>query len=292
MTIGLSPRQAKASGRIRAVSIALLLAAAPTLVQAAPEDRYYERSFVLAANANCGLFEPRLAAALNAAAWQARGAALRAGANARDLAQTAARARARAAATACGSPDLKTVRGRVEHAFAGWTRTPRMQFPGDAAGWRADRTVQAEPGWRLVQATTTGASPVRFGLTGARGQSDRLAAVVSWHGRPRPTAVRLVLRDGAVAPRPWLARALPPQPQRRVIWASGVQAADAGLLKPDRDEGQAWFFPLAAADALAGLDPREVFAVEFVFRDGSVAAATFEAGDFAAGRAFLAMGRV
>ena len=48
---------------------------------------------------------------------------------------------------------------------------------------------------------------------------------------------------------------------------------------------------LAAADALSGLDPREVFTVEFVFRDGSVARTVFEAGDFAAGRAFLAMGQ-
>ncbi|MFN4186299.1 MAG: hypothetical protein ACK4M6_16330, partial [Hyphomonas sp.] len=48
----------------------------------------------------------------------------------------------------------------------------------------------------------------------------------------------------------------------------------------------------AAADALSALDPREVFTVEFLFRDGSIARSTFEAGDFAAGRAFLAMGQV
>ena len=47
-----------------------------------------------------------------------------------------------------------------------------------------------------------------------------------------------------------------------------------------------------AAEALAALDPREPFALEFLFRDGSVARARFEAGDFAAGQAFLAMGAV
>jgi hypothetical protein len=45
------------------------------------------------------------------------------------------------------------------------------------------------------------------------------------------------------------------------------------------------------ADALSALDPREIFTVEFLFRDGSVARSTFETGDFAAGRAFLSMGQ-
>ena len=49
-------------------------------------------------------------------------------------------------------------------------------------------------------------------------------------------------------------------------------------------------FPVAAANALAGLDPREPFVIEFLFRDDSVARATFEAGDFAAARAFIGMG--
>jgi hypothetical protein len=94
-----------------------------------------------------------------------------------------------------------------------------------------------------------------------------------------------------VAPRPWLARELPPVSQRRSIWAAGVEVADAGLLVEGRKTGQMWLFPLSAADAVSTLDPREVFVVEFLFRDGSVARSTFETGDFAAGRAFLSMGR-
>lgn len=53
----------------------MLIAATPVAAFAAPQDRFYERSFVLAANDRCGLFEPQLTAALTAAAWQARGAA-------------------------------------------------------------------------------------------------------------------------------------------------------------------------------------------------------------------------
>lgn len=286
MRIGLSPR------RTQALISALLIAATPAVALAAPQDRYYERSFVLAANDRCGLFEPQLTAALTAAAYQARGAALRAGSNDRQLAETAQRARARAVTTPCASADLKTVQGRVQNAFAGWSRTARMEFPGDRRKWSADRAAYARPTWRLMQATLTGASPVRFGVVGGMDRPDQLAAVVSWQGRSRPTGVRIVMRDAGVAPRPWLSQGLPPVVQRRAFWAAGVTDADAMLLAEGRAAGQAWLFPAAAADALSALDPREVFTVEFVFRDGSIARSTFEAGDFAAGRAFLAMGQV
>ncbi|MEN5362566.1 hypothetical protein [Brevundimonas intermedia] len=271
---------------------AVLIAATPVVALAAPQDRFYERSFVLAANDRCGLFEPQLTAALTAAAYQARGAALRAGANDRQLAETAQRARARAGSTPCGSADLKMVSGRVQTAFSGWSRTSRMEFPGARRGWSADRAAYARPTWRLMQATVTGASPVRFGVVGGMDRPDQLAAVVSWQGRSRPTGVRVVMRDHTVAPRPWLAHDLPPVAQRRAFWAAGVTSADAMLLSEGRPAGQAWLFPAAAADALSALDPREVFTVEFLFRDGSIARSTFEAGDFAAGRAFLAMGQV
>lgn len=269
---------------------AVLIAAGATAAAAGPQDRYYERSFVLAANARCSLFQPQLTAALTASAWQARGAALRAGSNARELAATAARAQSRAASTPCGSQDLKTVSGRVQDAFAGWSRTVKMTFPGERSAWEADRAVYRRPTWRLVQSTRTGASPVWFGYAGEIGQSDQLAAVVSWHGRSRPTGVRLVMRDALIAPQPWLARDLPPQSRRRAYWAAGVSNAELGLLSQGRQDGQAWRFTAQAADALERLDPREIFTVEFVFRDGSIARSSFEVGDFAAARAFIKMG--
>lgn len=274
----------------QAMIAAVLIAAGPTTAFAAATDAYYERSFVLAVNERCRLFQPSLAAALSASTWQARSAALRAGVAERTLGETAARARMRATATPCGSPELRTVGARVEDAFQGWSRTARMNFPGGRAGWAADRAAYARSTWKLMQGSATGASPVRFGVTGGLGRPDQLSAVVSWYGRPRPTGVRLVMRDVSVAPRAWLASDLPPAAQRRAIWAAGVTSAEASLLAEGREAGQAWVFPAAAADALATLDPREPFAIEFVFRDGSVARSTFEAGDFAAGRAFLAMG--
>lgn len=274
----------------RASLIAAVFAmAAPGVAWADAASTWYERSFVLAADARCGLFTRPVAAALEAAAWQARGAALRGGAGEVDLAARAARARTRAASTACSNAELATVKARVEQAFTGWSRLARMTFDAGGAGWAADRYAFTRPGWRLVQTTRTGASPVRFGYAGESAGAT-LSAVVSFVGRPRPYAARVVLRDARLGSRPWPG-ALPPESQRMTVWSSGSALASPGLVAP-KAQGEAWTFPADLAEAIAKLDPRERFTVEFVFRDDSVATATFEAGDFAAGRAFLAMGPV
>ena len=272
-----------------AAIIAMTAVAAPGAALAEASAAYYDRAFVLAAHRKCDLFAPAVVSALDTSALQARGAASRAGVPDADLSSVAARAHTRAAATACSDPQLATVRHRVTGAFEGWSRTPRMTFPGQRADWSADRAVFSSPTWRLKQASVTGASPVTFGVAGVTDGTDSLKAVVSFVGRPRPYAARIVLRDAGRAPRP-LPAALPPPAARRVIWAAANAPAARTLLSPDRAQGQAWTFPTPAADALAGLDPREPFVIEFLFRDDSVARATFEAGDFAAGRAFLAMG--
>jgi hypothetical protein len=272
---------------------ALLAAAAfltPATALAGPADAYYERAFVVAADARCNLFQPPVGRALAAATAQARGAALRSGVMEADLGVVAARARARAGVVACDDPQLATVKSRVDGAFAGWARTARMTFPGVGRTWLANRADYSSPTWRLMQTSSVGASPVAFGYSGKDGASD-LTAVVSWYGRPRPTAARIVLRDAVKVPRPWLAGDnLVPAAGRASIWATDFGVADKGLLSPGQRAGDVWRFPAAAAAALERLDPRETFAVEFHFRDGSVATVPFEAGDFVAGRAFLAMG--
>lgn len=275
-----------------AVALAALFASpGAAWARPGPDAAYYERSFVLAAHARCDLFQPGVVAALTAAAAQARGTALRGGLNDAQAAAAAARAQARAAAVACADPDLARVAERVRAAFGHWARTARMAFPGDRAAWSADRGAYARPTWRLSQAGITGASPVTFGVAGGLDRPDRLAAVVSFIGRPRPYAARLAMRDAGVAPRPWLAGdGLAPASQRRVFMASGSAAAEASLLAAGRTAGEAWVFPDAAAEALSRLDPRESFVVEFLFRDDTVARARFEAGDFAAARAFLTLG--
>lgn len=288
MRIASSPRFA--SKTLAAAAAVVLLGAG---ADARAAEAYYERSFVLAAHRKCHLFEPRLIAALDAATLQARGAALRAGRPAGDLAAMAERAQGRAAAVACDDADLKRVRGRVQAGFAGWSRAARMSFPGDRADWRADRYSGRETGWRLVQDSAVGGSPVRFGLAGSGPEATTPTAVVSFVGRPRPIAARIVMRDAARLPRPWLTDAdLPPESGRKAVFAARSDAAPKTLLAAEARQGEAWTFSQEAARALAELDPRESFTLEFLFRDNSVAVARFEAGDFAAARAFLGMGAI
>jgi len=274
--------------------IASIIAAVPMAALADATRPYYDRSFVLAANQKCGLFAPVVAEALTAAALQARGAAVRAGTQPEDLAMTAGRAASRASQTPCADPQLALVKDRVTAAFAGWADTPRMTFPGAKGVWYGDRYALVGPGWRLKQTVQTGQAPVSFGLVGDAQHDQVLAAVVTFVGRSRPYAARIVLRDAQVSPRPWPAGSaagdLPPEAVRRSVFSTGSADAGEGLLLPGREDGQFWRFPEAAADLIAQLDPREAFAVEFLFSDDSVARATFEAGDFAAGRAFVDMG--
>ncbi len=284
MTIGQNASAAKA------VLIAAAVLATPAGAWAGPADTYYERAFVVAAHARCGLFDQPVEAALTVAAAQARGAALRSGAAETDLKAVADRAHARAAGVSCRAPQLAVVRQRVDGAFSGWARTPRMTFPGESASWLADRAAWTRPGWRLKQMSRMGAAAVTFGYAGSD-EAGTLTAVVSFVGKSRPYAVRLVFRDDARAPRAWTAGdGLAPAASRASVWSTGFKPAEAPLLSEGRRAGEAWSFPAAAADRLARLDPRETFLVEFHFRDGSGARARFEAGDFAAGRAFMAMG--
>ena len=290
MRIGLSTRTA------RAVVAAVAMATTPVAAFANGTGTYYDRTFVLAAHEKCSLFRAPVAGALSAAALQSRGAALRAGTPETTLQATAGRAKARARQVSCTNPELAVVRDRVADAFAGWQRIPRMDFNGDNATWTADRVRREAATWRLFQNSVTGASPVRFGIDASAEGRESLSAVVSFVGRPRPYAARIVMRDPALAARPWLTvdgrAVLPPERVRQTVWSAGTAPAAATLLAMGKTQGEVWTFPTAGGDRLSRLDPREPFLIEFLFRDGSVATATFEAGDFAAARAFVALGTV
>jgi hypothetical protein len=296
MRIGLRHRYARACviAALIATHPLAALADATAASKGPPTGAFYDRSFVLAADQKCRLFAPVVARALTSATLQAHGAATRQGASVEDLAAAAGRAASKAAQTSCADPQLMMVKTRVGEAFKGWADTPRMTFPGGKADWYGDRYALIAPGWRLKQTVQTGLAPVSFGLVGDAGQGETLAAVVTFVGRSRPYAARIVLRDTELSPRPWMADSpsgdLPPPSVRKVIFSAGSGEAATGLLLPGRKDGQTWTFPDSAADLIARLDPREAFAVEFLFMDDSVARATFEAGDFAAGRAFVDMG--
>ena len=99
--------------------------------------------------------------------------------------------------------------------------------------------------------------------------------------------MRLVLRDPALAPQPYLSRdGQPPVGAQVGVMTSGRLALDGG---------RAWrfTFPAAAAEALARLDPRENARLDFVASGPGGERTTsvlVEVGDFAVGRAFLGAG--
>ena len=297
-------------GVARKAAFVAALVLAPLVAQASsPSDLYFERSVMSAADSRCALFTPEIGAALNAAKAQARGAALRAGVDSQSLRQTAARAEARAGGVACRSQDLTTAAARVRNAFEGYSRLVRMNYPGDIAVWRADRTLPIDGvAWRLSQtAALSGGGTMTFGMAGQRSQPTRLLAVMDFGGGPTPYAARLVLRDQARAPEPYLGviqvsstARLPLQSRVTPRFAARVYAAetrgpaDPWLVERGVKTATAFSFPIAAADAIAGLDPREAITVELVYagRSGdTVRQAYVEVGDFAAGQAFMTLSR-
>lgn len=292
---------------VRGVGVVLVAVAAfgPAAARAQAVNIFYERALMTAAGKRCGLFTAPIAAALAAGQAQARGAALRGGTDPQELTRVEARARNKAAAQACNSPDLALAASRVKTGFEGYSRLIKMDYPGEVAGWKAERIASREGMvWNLSQATRFGADQMTFGLAGANGTRS-LVAVVRFADGARPYAARLVLRDASRAPRPYLDRrgrtgTLPlasritPRAMTDIYLAEARFAPDPLLVDKNLSGAIAYRFPAAAAQALAGLDPREAVEVEFVFpgsaRTGNrdtVRRAYVEVGDFAAGRAFL-----
>lgn len=273
------------------------LAAAPGVARAQPLDLFYERTVMSAADSRCGLFTPELARALAAAAAQARGAALRAGTSPDDVERTEREARLRAAEADCQSTDVAVAAGRVKQAFAGYARIYRLTYPGDVAGWHADRYATPKNPWRLRQDSVFGPDRMTFGLAG-REDASALIAVAQFADGATPYGARLVMRDARRSSGPYLdrtstgptgglplAKRLPPRGASIGVLAEARQRAGKELAP----KGGAWAFrfPAQAARTLASLDPREAVAVEFLFPGDHVRRAYVEVGDFAAGKAFL-----
>jgi hypothetical protein len=289
-------RSAKPASRWMGL-LGLALVAAPGLAFGQAADLFVERTATGVAGERCGLFTPELTSALAAATLQARGAALRAGMDAKALDALDRDARYRAAQLDCRNPRVIAAAERVRTAFSAYSKTARMTYPGEAADWRADRGSGRAARWRLAQDSRFGADRMTFGLAGWQGASG-LLAVASFADGGSPYAARLVLRDGTKTLGPYLvaggkaaplARKLPPRSATRGYMAEARSAAGPDLLPRTVETGWAFRFPATAARALAALDPREAVAVEFLFPGEQVRTAYVEVGDFAAGQAFLQM---
>ncbi len=259
-------------------------------------DQLYERTLMTAADGRCRLFAPTISSALDAARAQARGATLRSGASEQQVAALEQRARAKADGTACNSKDLTTAAARVKAAFDGYAQMQTMTYPGDTASWKAERAVSATiPVWRLSQPSSFGGDRLMFGLAG---RAKDLMAVATFDNGQRPYAARIIVRDTARTQGPYfdprggraLSAKVAPRNVSRVFTAETREEAPATLLPVGAKTGMSFRFPLAAADAISELDPREAIVVEFAFTgrgDEVTRRALLEVGDFAAGRAFL-----
>jgi hypothetical protein len=274
------------------------LAASPGFAHARILDLVFERTVMIAADERCGLFTPEISAALAAARVQAHDAALRAGISPDSLKSVERRARDRAAGTDCASPDLALAAGRVRSGFAGFSRLQRIDYPGEVAGWRADRTGVGAIRWRLAQEARFGADRMTFGLAGREPQGV-LVAVAQFADGQAPYAARVLMRDDERSETPYfdrlggqvqglpLDRRVPPRAALRSYAAEARSPAGPDLLPKDARAGWAFRFPAEASRRLAALDPREAIAVEFLFPGDVSRRAYVEVGDFAAGRAFL-----
>jgi hypothetical protein len=278
-------------------ALAAIIVARPAAAGATAVDQFYERAVMSAADQSCRLFTPDLSAALASAGAQARGAALRSGVDIAVVNQVAERARRRAAAVACDSPDIAKAANRVRTAFLTYSRLQKMNFPGQSAGWTADRATSREVlRWKLSQTAPFGSARLTFGLAGRAGETGLVAVAGLAPDDAWPYAARLVVRDTGRASEPYLggqglAARLPPRSATLSILAAARLPAEASLLPPGATRGVSFRFPPSAADTLDALDPRESVAVELLFVSASggeaVRTAYFELGDFAAGRAFL-----
>ena len=230
----------------------------------ATDTALFERTFMLEADRRCVLFTPAVRNSLQAGAAQARGAAKRAGGSPPSV---EVRARTRAQATACRSPDLAVAAGRVRSAHEGWVRVQRLEFPGTAAGWRADRTPTASLRWRLVQTRPQ----ATFGLAAGPTGPLHPYAVARFPKQRTPSLARLTIG-------------------RRVFLAETNLPAPEGLRPAGRGApARAFRFSPAALAALDAAAPDDAVRLDFLARgrSGRTTTVLIERGDYAAARAFL-----
>jgi hypothetical protein len=255
------------------------------------QGAYVERRGLLEADAQCGLFDANVRAALQASAGQARGALLAHGWSITQFDELE-RATVRAArARGCDDPRTVEAANSARAGFAAWARMARMDFPGWERSWSALRIPDSD-GW-LLQQVIPGPRLVVFGVREHEGAQHLAVRLVLAPGEPEPASMQMLVRD------PILARtSLIGVPGRT---ATGLEAgapspatarrfvASGRWLGPRRGGGReiTFSFPPEAFEAMMWLDPRE--AAELRWGDGRDGRRLLvEIGDVAAARAFLA----
>ncbi len=274
---------------MRALILAAVLLAGPAAA-AGPEVAFAERTALLGADRACGLFAPPMRAALEAAAWQARGVLLRSGWSEVRADTLGAGARAEGARRPCADPVLARAAEGARAGFSGWSRLMAMRFPGGERAWAARRTQDPERFY--LRQDIPGPRAAAFGV---REDGSRAAVTLRLPlaaGEAAPAAARLYYRDRARAPRsaadlPGRTRTGLPALAASRASASVVFAQGRRLETVEKMRFALFTFPDATLAALAALDPREAAEIEIDAVGGPVRL-YLEVGDLAAARAFLA----
>ncbi len=253
------------------------------LAQVSPLERTYaERVAMRALDQRCNLLELGPRRALGGFTAQARGAALRAGANQTQLTLIASQASHAAAGKSCTDAGVRAEANRVSAAHKGWRAQMTGAYLGNARTWLVDRS--GKDSWRAVQELGGG---LRAGFVASPG-GLQFALETSSLG---VSGARLYLRD-AMRIGPPAAGARPSPPLRvgtTAFVAAGSRPADTkeriGL--PPR-AGTMLMFNDAATRAVILADPRDSFEVEIIGRNGQVERGIVEVGDIVAAFAFAA----
>lgn len=261
----------------------ILLSPSAVLAQVSPLERSYaERVAMRALDQRCNLFESGPRRALGGFTAQARGAALRAGADTARLALIASQASRAAAAKPCADAGVRGEAARVIAAHKGWRAQMTAQYPGPARSWQVDRT--GKDSWRAVQEV---GSNIRAGLVAI---PNGLAFAVETP-ELAVSGARLYLRDaGRIGPPIASQRLLPPLRVGTIPYVAGTSRPGdtrARIGVPPR-AGTMLVFNDATTRAVLQADPRDSFEVEILARSGRITRAIVEVGDIVAAYAFAA----
>ncbi len=269
---------------MRAIPLLFLLAiASPALAQVTPLERTYgERVAMRALDQRCNLFASGPRRALGGFTAQARGAALRAGAQSNQLNLISAQATRAAATKSCGDPVVRTEAARVIAAHKGWRAQMTAQYPGVVRQWRVDRS--GLDSWRAVQETGNG---IRAGFIG---NANKLAFAIETPDI-NAAGARLFLRDASRlgAPSAGQRLAIPLRAGTTTHVAAERRSADSRVRigTPSR-AGTMLIFPDDTTRAVLIADPRDSFEIEITSRTGQITRVIVEVGDIVAAFAFAA----
>jgi hypothetical protein len=246
------------------------------------ERSYAERMAMRAIDERCQLLESGPRRALAGFTAQARGAALRSGANTQRLNMIADQAKTAAAARPCRDPAVQSEAQRIIAAHKGWRAQLTGNYPGLVRSWKVDRG--GKDIWRAVQDT---GNATRAGLISS---GNGLSFAVETPD-VEASGARLFLRD--------LSKLGPPQPSRNLapplrngttfhVAASRRPAAARARVESKPRAGTLFVFSDATTRAVLNADPRDTFEIEITSRTGTVTRLLVEVGDLVAAFTFAA----